>query len=112
MSGFADIGDAVLGACMDAFGEPVTYQAQAAGTGPVATTAVFDNGFFERETFSESGAPGRVTGSRPMAAIQLSALPAAPVQGDTLTARGTAYRVTEVQPDGHGGARLMLTRSS
>ena len=106
----------VLGPCMATFGDTVTYT-PAAGQ-PVQITGVFDEEYLEvtpmgAGPFSSTellslGAPGGITSARPVLGVQLSQFQVPPVQGDTLVVRGDSYIVKEVQPDGHGGAKLLL----
>lgn len=94
-------------------GEPIRQ----AGT-PYAVTGVFDEQFIEvtpggKGPFSSTdaldlGAPGGLTDAMPVYGVQLSAMLTEPAQGDALTIGSTAYVVREVQPDGHGWAKLLL----
>lgn len=109
----------VLGPCMGVFGEPVDY-APAAGTPTFRVSGVFDEAYrsiapmgdgpFPSSELSALGAPGAITAEMPVLGVQLSAFPVPPVQGDLLTIVRTSesYVVKEVQPDGHGWAKLLL----
>ncbi|MDA8230152.1 MAG: hypothetical protein M0006_02315 [Magnetospirillum sp.] len=97
---------AVIGPCMDVFGEPVTY-APAAG-GMFVVTGVFDEAYREIDSITADGVP--LTGEMPVLGVQLSQFAQPPVQVDQLTVQrtGITYVVKEVRLDGHGGAKLML----
>lgn len=135
-----DLDALVIGPAVNTFGTAVTYQPiiptitplgdptyddngnpiGTYGAGYVAV-GVFDERFMEvtaegRGPFSSTealdlGAPGGVTGAMPVLGVQLSAMQSAPAQGDKITINGTAYLVREVQPDGHGHAKLLLNLS-
>jgi hypothetical protein len=46
----------------------------------------------------------------PALGVSLADFPAEPVKGDTLVREGLTYRVDDIQPDGEGGADLILHR--
>lgn len=99
----------VMGPCLAAFGEAVTYSPQAGL--PLALTAIFDEAAKQVE-FSE-GAP--VESVAPMMGVRLSDFPSGvvPTQGDAVVraATGLSYLVKDVRPDGKGAAVLMLQQN-
>lgn len=135
-----DLDTLVIGPTVQAFGTAVSYQPLIPTLTPLgapiyddngdpvgtfgtayAAVGVFDEQFIEvtpegKGPFSSTealdlGAPGGITGAMPVLGVQLSAMQTAPAQGDKVTINGTAYLVREVQPDGHGHAKLLLNLS-
>ena len=102
MSLFGDALGTVLGEIHRAQGSPSIVYA-----GASVDAAVFD----ERglEVSPEGGILVR-TGN-PQLGVRLSDLAKAPEQGDDVTVNGVAYLVTDVNPDGEGGALLDLRRA-
>ena len=101
----------VIGPNVAIFGEQVTYTS--AGGGTIGITGVFNDGFFSGRSEMEGadwGNPGGVTTEQPVLGVQLSQFPIAPAQGDLALVRGTTYAVRQVQPDGNGGAVLLLNQ--
>lgn len=47
----------------------------------------------------------------PVLTVAESAIPATAAQGDDLEVRGRNYRVSDIQPDGSGMARVILERT-
>lgn len=88
------------------FGASVSYQRPGEPSFSLAD-AVFDR-HHELITFGD-GAP--VSTRVPMLSIRASAFPSGftPAQGDTVSAEGGLYVVTDVQPDGKGGIKLPLS---
>lgn len=108
-----DLDALVLGPCVAAFGEaaqgyPVPVYTPAAGA-PFALDGVFDRGY--REIDQLTGVP--ISTAMPVLGVRLAQFPAGvtPQPNDHLTIRGVTYLVREVRPDGHGHARLMLSRA-
>lgn len=100
------------------FGEPAVYHGRAV-TQPI--TGVFDDAYYELtplgrgEMTSEGvnyGLPGGITARQPSLGVRLSQfLPGVmPTQGDAVVVRATRYYIREVQPDGKGWARLLLSQ--
>ena len=118
MSGFGggiDFDNLVVGPLQAIFGEAVTYQPSAGQ--PFATTGVFDWYFAESDPLGEGGEysqsrPVHVSVRQAVLGVQLSAFLIQPAQGDILVARAGRFYVKEVQPDGHGGAKLMLNTAT
>jgi hypothetical protein len=118
--GFIDT--AILGPCMDVFGYTITYSFQTGGSQVI--TGVFDREFlslaalgagpFPSQGALAIGAPGAISTRKPVLGVQLSQFTAGtPAQGDRLSVYTNAgeyltFVVREVQPDGHGDAKLTL----
>ena len=97
---FADL---VNVATRDTFGEPATYAPQG-GAAPVSLTAVFEENALVVST--ELGV--LIRSGRPGIGVVLADIPVPPRRGDQVTIRSTAYKVQDVDPDGQGGAKLLL----
>ena len=109
----------VLGPCMKAFGEPVTFRHMPDGT-EEQLQAVFDAGYLELEPMGRGGPgvesmafglAGGISTSRPMLGVQLSQFQVPPQQDDQAIIRGHLYIVREVQADSHGAAKLLLSEA-
>lgn len=127
----------VVGPTVSTFGQSVTYQPMLPLIGangmqsinsngdlmttpgtPYAASGVFDAEFIEvtplgRGPFVSSeafdiGASGGISEARPVLGVQLSSMLSTPSQGDQVTIGAVKYDVKEVQPDGHGWAKLLL----
>lgn len=99
----------VLGPCIRIFGEAIVHQT-ADGT-ILGVQGVFDEAYRPVDPLTIEGiTPMHVTTEMACIGICLADFPAAPQQGDLLTARGVQYYVREVQVDGHGGAKLVLNK--
>ena len=87
------------------FGEPVTY-IPAIGA-DFAILGVFDEAWREVELLDTELGNTSVT---PVLGVRLNQFPNPPQQNDQVRiARvNSTYRVREVRPDGHGGAKLLL----
>lgn len=98
---FSDLAEDALGVCMDALGDDVTYT-------PAGGSATAIRGIFSEtsERFDGTGVPIRM--DRPNLGVRLSDLGQAPKRGDSVSVRGTAYKVSEIEKDGEGGATLYL----
>jgi len=86
------------------FGEPVLYAPAAGGT--FSISGIFDEAYTEVQVLD--GVP--VSSVKPVMGVRLAQFPAPPEPDDTLTIErtGTTYVVANVNPDGHGWAKLML----
>ena len=104
-----DFDKLALGPCMTTFAEPARWQSGRLGDW-VAMTGVYDDAYYPLDPLGGDDGMGgvHVTTSRPVLGIQLSALAVEPDQGDLIEMRGKMYRIHEVQPDGRGGALLIL----
>lgn len=95
----------VLAPCIATYGEAVVYTPQ--GHAAFGLSGVFDSAHSTID-FTE-GAP--VSTMTPVLGVRLADFPPsiAPLQGDgPVLCRGVAYLVADVEPDGHGGAKLIL----
>lgn len=80
-----------------------------AGGGPFDVYAVWTG----PNDLVEIGAPAQVSTTSPQIGVDLADLAALgidPAVGDVVTRAGIRYRVDDVQPDGEGGADLILHR--
>ena len=98
-------------ACQTVFGRDWTVSYTPAGKSAAALTCIsFDPAHEQIEMQGEMP----VSAVRPVLDVQLSDFVAAwgagtePKQHDLVTIDGTDYEVTDVQPDGHGAAKLVL----
>lgn len=100
----------VIGPLMGVFGEPVTYLP--ASGGQITITGIFDDAFL-KEVMFEDASTG-VTEISAVLGVQISQFPAAPAQNDRLTIvrTGATFVVREARLDGHGAAKLLLSRVS
>lgn len=100
----------VLGPVMSVFGEDnlPTYM-PVSGPSFSLLDAVFDREYLLVVT-NDDGSEN--TTRRPVLGVRLSLFAVPPVQNDkvTIPSVGLTYIVREVQPDGHGWAKLMLNR--
>lgn len=99
----ADI-DAATATIVGAVGEPCAYSR---GPDTVQLAAVIDR----EQDYAAAVGGQRALVHRLSATVSAAALPAGAGPGDTLTPAGTgvAHRVEFVEPDGLGGARLLLS---
>lgn len=118
---WAVLADGVLQAGMAAFGTRFSYAPKGAGrpAGPftlqpdgLPLTGVYDAKHALIEMNSD-GAP--VSTTAPVLGVRLSVMPAPPLAGDEATIlegpdAGLVYRVADPQPDGQGGAKLILEK--
>ncbi len=95
---------AVLAPVMAVFGEQVTYMP--AGGAPFMITGVFDAQY---KGVDFAGGMDVQT-DMPVLGIRLAEFPVIPRQKDQLRIErtGELFAVREVQPDGHGAAKLLL----
>jgi hypothetical protein len=104
---------------MQAFGEQVEFTSP--NRVPVLVTAIFDRAYLELTPMGGGpqeplhfGAAGNVTSRRPVLGVQLSQFPWPPQNGDAIriVASNLHYTIQEVQEDGKGGAKLLLTKAT
>lgn len=100
--GFRDATTRALGSVLRKIGEPATLSF--AGELPAAATGVFEASY-ELVTL-DSGLP--VSTIVPVCLVRLSECPRRPARGDEVIVSAGTYRVRDVQPDGQGGALLVL----
>jgi hypothetical protein len=100
----------VIGPLMEVFGEPVTYMPAAGGS--FSVDGVFDDAYLKEVMFED--ATTGVTTVSAVLGVQLSQFQSTPVQNDSLQVprTGATYLVREVRVDSHGGAKLLLSKSS
>tara|TARA_R110002074_G_scaffold253081_2_gene425070 strand:- start:16479 stop:16814 length:336 start_codon:yes stop_codon:yes gene_type:complete len=99
--------DDILAACMDVFGDAHTV----AFVAPVVVNAEFGTGrgvFDAAHELVEMGGEGPVSTTGPVLGIRLSEFTVPPVEANEVVIDGATYRINDVQPDGQGGAKLML----
>lgn len=87
---------------MREFGQAVTYTPR--GGSPVEVTGIFDAA---HQLVTLAG-DVEIDTVGPVLGVRLADFAAPPTQGDQVTVAGTAYAVRSVQPDGQGGASLVL----
>ena len=102
MAGFDAKVAGLSAACLSAFGEQVTYQPNPPLGTAFTLTAVRETPR-EREPVAE--------GSYIVLFVRLPDFPAgSPANGDLVTVKGVAYKVYDIDNDGHGGAELTLRK--
>jgi hypothetical protein len=100
----------VNGPVMSAFGEPATFLPVAGAPFPI--TGTFHEAYKSVDLVGGMG----ITSEMPALGVRLSEFPVRPLQKDRVAIVATAlhgggtYVVKEVQPNGIGGALLMLNR--
>lgn len=100
----------VTGPVMGVFGEPATFRPAVGAAFPILGT--FHEAYASVDLVGGTG----VTSVSPAIGVQLSEFPAAPLRKDRVAITptdlhgGGLYEVKEVQPNGIGGALLMLNR--
>ena len=98
-----DLAGLALGSCLDVLGRPVEYR-------PAGGAAFVARGIFtaahEVVRLMDGDAP--VSSTAPVLGVRLADFAAPPEAGDVVVVGGREYRVEDVQPDGEGGARLVL----
>jgi hypothetical protein len=102
---WSDLTDTILKHTSETFGERVVYWP--AEEPSFEIMAVFDAAF---QMVDAGGA--MVQSTQPRLGVRLSQFSQDPREGDRVEVRGTIYDVVEFQPDGQGGASLMLHRCS
>lgn len=101
-----ELTDALLTQATSTFGERVVYWP--ASEPSFEITAIFDATF----QMLEPGGNAMIQSTQPRLGVKLSDFACPPAEGDRVEVRGTIYDVVEYQPDGQGGAMLMLQRCS
>lgn len=114
-----DFNALVVGPCMAAFGEAVTYTLP--GGVAQAVTGVFDRAYLallpmgggHGQEPQHFGAAGNVSDRRPVLGVQLGQFTVPPVQGGRVhvPSAGLDFVVKEVRPDGKGHALLLLAKA-
>lgn len=85
------------------FGQTVAYTPPSGGD-PVSASGVWWKAHQTVETDGESN----FSSTAPTLGIRLSEWPVAPIQYGQVEVDGQSYKIEEVQPDGEGGAKLIL----
>lgn len=102
-----DAADDVLAACMDVFGDAHSVDFAA----PVVVKSAFGTGrgvFDAAHELVDTGGEFPVSTTAPVLGIRLSEFTVVPEMGNEVVIDGANYRIDDVQPDGQGGAKLML----
>lgn len=106
-----DWGAVVIGPCMGVFGETQkpTYTPPGGGA-PFAVDGIFDDAYMAL-VLQADGEPA-IAAVDPVIGVLLSQWAVQPAKGGMLLipSVGITYMVADVQPDGHGGAKLLLTQ--
>lgn len=101
-----DLTDSVLKHSTETFGERVVYW-------PRESPSFEINGVFDAAYILVDPQSGvTIQSTTPRLGVRLSTLPMPPEEGDRVEVRGVVYEITESQPDGQGGAVLILHRCS
>ena len=100
--GWLDKTDLILKASTSAFGECCQYKTKDGLEFPFE--GIFDENYQEISGRGDS----RMQSTKPQVGVRLCEFESTPKEGDTLTIRSIVYRVLEYQPDGQGGAVLIL----
>ena len=95
--------DDVPGLLSKDFGITVTFSSSSVTKD---VTAIFDN-----EYLAEQLVEGEVSSLEPQAHIATADIPEAQA-GDTLKVEGTTYNITNVEPDGTGLTRVVLSKDT
>lgn len=103
-----DWDEEVIGPLIGVFGEMIQYTP--AGGSPVSVTGIFDDAFAKEVLFDD--ATTGVTEVSAVLGVQVSQFPSPPAQNDQLQVirTGSRFVVREVRVDGHGAAKLLLSR--
>lgn len=92
---------------VDAVGEDMAYHG---GGRPAQDFLVEIRGVVQDEFALVEAGNARLSSRRPEVLVALEDLPRDPETDDELVVRGETFRVATVQPDGQGGAFLVLKR--
>ncbi|ARF52782.1 head-tail joining protein [Pantoea stewartii] len=93
----------------DTFGQPVNYRP--AGAAAYDITGIFDRAYTQDVEPLDDGDP-TINTTNPVLGVRDAAFRNPPQQGDRLYIPGVAqlFVVKDVQPDSHGGSKLILNR--
>ena len=98
--------------CMQVFGEAAVHTAP--GYLSQAVTGVFDEAYLAvtplGDVGRDIGMPADINEKQPMLGVRLAQFVRPPQQGDAIkiVRTNTVYIIREVQPDGHGAAKLLM----
>ncbi len=97
-----DLADDVLKTALAEFGQPTTYTPRGGVAFPL--TGIFDAAY----QLVSLGGDVEIDAVGPVLGVRLADFATPPAHGDGVVIAGTSYVVRSVQPDGQGGARLVL----
>lgn len=99
----------LLGPLEETFGEPVNYRPAGAAAYDIA--GVFDRAYTQDVEPLDADDP-TINTTLPVLGVRDAAFRKPPLQGDRLYIPGVAqlFVVKDVQPDSHGGSKLILNR--
>ena len=100
---WSDFAHSVLEACVTTFGRDVTYRST---QGSQSLKGIFDAA---HQIISLQDGLEYST-IKPTLGIRLSDLEASPIQGDEVVIESIRHQVVDIQPDGQGGALLILQK--
>lgn len=100
-----DLANRALKAALYGMGEPITYMR---GDESWQVKGMFQSAHIALDP--ETGGP--VSSQQPIVGVNGRDLPITPKTSDRVAARGSVWRVRDVQPDGHTGFMLMLQKAS
>jgi len=94
------------------FGEPISYKPAAGWTTEATIRGIFDSAYLKDVMFDD-GSTG-VTEVHAVLGVRLCEFIFPPAQNDHLLVprTGAYYVVKDVRPDGHGSAKLILSKAS
>ena len=100
-----DFSALVLGSAMAVFADPIALTPTVSIPGALAYPA---RGVFAVKQVTVRLEEGLFTDQQPTLGIKLADYPVPPKQGDSFVRAGVAWTIWDVQPDGQGGADLVL----
>ena len=100
-----DFAGLVLGPAMAAFADPIVFTPVKSQPGVAAFPA---RGVYAVKQVTVRTDEGIFTDQQPTLGIMLADYPVPPMQDDTFVRAGVTWSVWDVQPDGQGGADLIL----
>ena len=102
----------VLAPLEGVFGEPISYKPASGWTTETTIQGIFDNAYLKDVMFDD-GSTG-TTEVHAVLGVRLAEFTFTPAQNDHLLVlrTGAYYVVKDVRVDGHGGAKLILSKAS
>ena len=104
-----DFASLVLGPAMAVFADPIALTPTVSQPGALAYPA---RGVFAVKQVTIRTEEGLFTDQQPTLGISLADYPVPPKQGDSLVRAGIAWVVWDIQPDGQGGADIVLKETA
>lgn len=101
-----DFDELVLGPCLDAFGQTVTFTPAEGDEAEI--TAIFQDGYQHMAQMPDGPA---IISSNPMLGCRAADFDTEPARDDVFTVAGTAYRVVEANADGVGHLKIELMKA-